>query len=209
MPSTKIEIPKILLPYPKYREGQNNKVYAGIGSRKAYPRMMDLANEIADYLADNGYTLRHGNALGMDKAFAGKSQPREKNEEGVVTRWMNYNFYTQDWQEEVYTASDADYETLAIARELHPTPASLSPYALNLMARNANQILGKNLDTLVDFVVCWTPDGCESHETRSAKTGGTGQAISIASLLGVPIINLANDNYTERIVEIVKNSKST
>ena len=59
------------------------------------------------------------------------------------------------------------------------------------------QILGLELDCPTEFVVCWTPDGCESHLKRTSKTGGTGLAISLASKLGIPIYNLYNEDSKE------------
>lgn len=48
------------------------------------------------------------------------------------------------------------------------------------MARNSYQILGPDLRTPADFVVCWTPDGSETEDQRTPLTGRTGQAIALA-----------------------------
>jgi len=39
-------------------------------------------------------------------------------------------------------------------------------------------------------LICWTPDGCESHRYRNRETGGTGTAISIADYHNIKIYNL-------------------
>ena len=44
-------------------------------------------------------------------------------------------------------------------------------------------MLGAGLDRPVDAVVCWTPDG--------QIVGGTGIAVLMAGLAGVPVLNLA------------------
>jgi hypothetical protein len=62
----------------------------------------------------------------------------------------------------------------------------------SLMARNSHQVLGADLRSPVDFVVCWTPDSCESETTRAPITGGTGQAIALADRWGIPVVNLAH-----------------
>lgn len=58
---------------------------------------------------------------------------------------------------------------------------------------------GQSISDPVDFVVCWTPDGCESEKERSRASGGTGQAIALASRLGIPVFNLARDAALQRI----------
>jgi hypothetical protein len=54
------------------------------------------------------------------------------------------------------------------------------------------QVLGEDLMHPSEFVVCWTPDGCERHEDRGLVTGGTGTAISVASQMGIPVFNVYN-----------------
>ena len=73
-----------------------------------------------------------------------------------------------------------------------------------LMARNVHQILGSDLRSPVDFVACWTPDGCESEGERSRTTGGTGQAIALADRWGIPIYNLARPTAMARLTEQVQ-----
>lgn len=69
------------------------------------------------------------------------------------------------------------------------------------------QILGRDLSDPVDFVVCWTPDGCESEKERSRASGGTGQAIALASRLGIPVFNLARDAALQRIGAWIEKSR--
>jgi hypothetical protein len=88
---------------------------------------------------------------------------------------------------------------MQIAGELHPAWNRCSLYAKRLHGRNSFQVLGKSLDRPSDMLICWTPDGCESHAGRSIKTGGTGTAISIANKYGTPIYNLKNKKSLERL----------
>ena len=94
--------------------------------------------------------LRSGGAKGADQAF----------EKGA------------GWKKEIFLASDVTDEAIEFTSKYHPNWKACKPYARALHGRNAMIILGKNLDTPVDFVVCWTKDGKDS--------GGTGQAIRIA-----------------------------
>ena len=70
-----------------------------------------------------------------------------------------------------------------MAATYHPA-WKCSPGARKLHGRNMYQILGPNLDSPADLVVCWTKDG--------GPTGGTGQVIRIAMAKGIKIINLFN-----------------
>lgn len=51
-----------------------------------------------------------------------------------------------------------------------------------LHARNMHIILGANLDSPVEIVICWTKDGLRS--------GGTGQALRLAESRDIPIYDL-------------------
>lgn len=64
------------------------------------------------------------------------------------------------------------------------------------------QVFGRNLDEPVDFVICWTKDGKEGHGSER-PCGGTGQAVEMASLKGIPVINLHNKNALNRLGPLV------
>lgn len=96
---------------------------------------------------------------------------------------------------EVYTAQDSitDPAAHAMASKYHPVWDNLSDYAKLLHARNCYQVAGLQLNRPSDAVLCWTPDGITHHKKRSAKTGGTGTAISIASAeFNIPVFNVRN-----------------
>ena len=154
--------------------------YAGIGSRKTPSDVLETMTKIAKRLENLGYTLRSGGAVGADTAF----------EKGATKKQI---FYSKGSTE----------RTRTIAKEIHPAPTKISGIALDLMARNTNQIFGENLDTPVDFVIAWTPDGAETSQDRTIQTGGTGQAIDMASRKGIPVINLANPGWENRIKELI------
>lgn len=152
---------------------ETKKYYAGIGSQKTPEDVCRTMSELAYDLRTHGWWLRSGAAKGADQAFEGNAGEHKQ----------------------IFTAkSDISDKAFEIAKELHPAWGACNPYVKRLHARNVLQILGQNLDTPVEFVVCWTPDGCESDEDRTRTTGGTGQAISLASLSGIPVYNLANGN---------------
>lgn len=197
-------IPKpVVPPKPKFEKGQFqgmpefNKLpyksdkptmtYAGIGSRETPKEILAEMAALAKELEERGYTLNTGDAIGADKAF--RDNAKKKN---------------------IFSQKDATATTLKIAREVHPNPAALdnsknAKYVWNLMARNTNQVFGENLKTPVDFVIAWTKDGLEDYDMRSIESGGTGQAIDMASRKGIPVINLANLDWREKLDAVLEN----
>jgi hypothetical protein len=68
------------------------------------------------------------------------------------------------------------------------------------MARNAYHVLGPDLKTPSQFVVCWTPDGCIDQAGRSRQTGGTVQAVAIATSNGIEVIKLRRPDHREFVM---------
>jgi hypothetical protein len=162
-----------------WEQGDRMPYYAGIGSRSTPPNLLEWMIASARRLNSRGYTLRSGGAPGADAAFE-KGAGEEK---------------------EVFLAWDATPEALEMAATVHPAWDACSEYAQKLHARNCFQVLGVTLDSPVDFILCWTPDGAESKTSR--RTGGTGQAIRLANSLDIPIINMKNEGWAERVKEIL------
>ena len=72
----------------------------------------------------------------------------------------------------------------------------------NLMARTTNQVFGAKLDTPVDFVLFY------AKETNTIRPkGGTGQAVEMARLKGIPTINMADKDWRAQLTEVLKNRK--
>lgn len=160
--------------------------YAGIGSRQTPPDVFIRMESIAATFAQKGLILRSGGADGADTAFEQGCDAGGGDKE-IFLPWKGFNKNDSN-------LFDVPEEAFEITQAFHPAWHKLSLAVQKLMARNAQQILGKNLDSPSSFVVCWTPDGCNSHATRTHKTGGTGQAISIASAHGIPIVNINTVN---------------
>ena len=73
-------------------------------------------------------------------------------------------------------------ETERIASEVHPAWDRCNEWARGMHSRNCHQILGYDLQSPVDAVICWTPDG--------AVVGGTSTAIRISMKYNIPVFNL-------------------
>ena len=61
-------------------------------------------------------------------------------------------------------------------------------------SRNCHQILGYDLQSPVDAVVCWTPNG--------NVVGGTRTALLLAQDAGIPIFNLGRPDQDKVLEEI-------
>jgi hypothetical protein len=156
------------------------KYYAGIGSRETPPVVCDRMTAIAEVLEFLGYTLRSGGADGADMAF----------EKGVLAHkeiwlpWRGFNnnqslFFVPESINKMGFQNKEWEEIRRVAKYYHPAWERLSQGGQRLMMRNVCQVLGIDLNTPVDFIICWTKDGKAS--------GGTGQALRIAKEYDIPI----------------------
>lgn len=154
------------------------RYYAGIGSRETPDNILTDMAEIAQYLDNQDYILRSGGAKGADSAFSDCTLGCE-----IYIPWAGFNNITGIVGDSLPTYQQAREFTLKV----HPAPHRLSEGAIKLHTRNVFQVLGADLNTPVDFVVCWTKDGKD--------TGGTGQAIRIANMFEIPVYNLFNMEF--------------
>lgn len=135
--------------------------------------------------------MRSGGAVGCDTAFELGSTNKE-----IYLPWKGFN-----GRESIYNYPTKD--AYVIAKAFHPTYSDLSEGGKALMARNSHQILGYDLCTPSRFVICWTLDGCQHHLMRTKNTGGTGQAISIATLNFIPVFNLQHHSALNRLSDFI------
>jgi len=157
-----------------------NKTYAGIGSRETPYKVIETMQATSKFLSKYGYSLYSGGAEGADEAF----------EKGATNKtiWLPWDGFNGKFE------NGLDYVVPEEAKEFvskyHPNPKRLSEKAFMLMSRNAYQVLGPDLKSPVEFVLCWTKNGKAS--------GGTGQAMRIAKDYNIPIYNFKTDS---RLIE--------
>lgn len=162
-------------------------VYAGVGSRDTPDDVLELMRRFGKAAGEAGWTLRSGGAEGADSAFEFGCDQAEGPKrifyatEGDIEESGNPNGHH---------GVTAHPEHLRTVDQYHPKPSLLSGYVQRLMARNSAQVLGFNLDRPANLLVCWTPDGATSWEHTSEETGGTGQAIRLATAYKVNVVNL-------------------
>ena len=151
------------------------KRYAGIGSRNTPEKILVLMEEAGRLLASLNFELQSGAAHGADRAFElgcdEMSGPKR-----IRLPWRNFNGNCSPLIE-------LPMKAFQIAEEFHRAWKNLSPAVKKLMARTSFQVL-PDLETPVDFVLCYTPGGLGG--------GGTGQALRIARHFNVPVFDFGS-----------------
>lgn len=160
-------------------------IYTGIGSRETPQSILSLMKDYSVKMAKDNHILRSGGANGADSAFE-EGCLSENGKMEIYLPWKGFENKSGNGY-----ISDIPKEAFDIAAKFHPNWNACSFGARKLHSRNICQILGKDLNTKTDLVVCWTKDGKAS--------GGTGQAIRIAEHYGIRILNLKRENDLEEI----------
>lgn len=165
--------------------------YAGIGSRETPDDILALMERIGAKLSEQQWMLRTGAAPGADQAFLRGAVSQHR---GNAVAFLPWDSFEEEFIEKygIDTLTQPAAWTYEIAREHHPAWDRLSEAEKKLHARNVHQILGlMTWSKISSFVVCWTKDGKHS--------GGTGQALRIATHYEVPIFNLQREQDRERL----------
>ena len=153
------------------------KYYAGIGSRETPPNILRVMERLGKKLALEGWILRSGGARGADSAF----------HKGCLD---------VSGDAEIFIAQHTTPESLELATKYHPNWSACSDYAKRLHARNGMILLGKDLDTPVSAIICWTP--------RGKISGGTGQALRMAADYNIVVRNLAIQEDLDRVLKYLE-----
>lgn len=163
------------------------RVYAGIGSRETPDDVLHRMRTIAGYLARKGWTLRSGAADGADSAF----EEGARAAGGACEIWLPWLGFNGNPSKNLPSPA-----AFGIAAELHPAWEHLARAPRLLHARNCHQVLGADLATPADFIICWTRGGL-------AK-GGTGQSLRLAERHAIPVFNLAVEGRTDELRDFLK-----
>lgn len=165
------------------------RYYTGIGSRNTPEDILSFMTKIAKLYHSLGWVLRSGGAVGADTAFESGAGELKEIYKADIYKFVESELYQRAKE---------------LSKTYHGAWMKCSDYAKALHARNVFQVLGQDLNTPSQFVVCWTPDGCKDHYARTLETGGTGTAISVAWGRGITIYNLAVQEdriFFERYIE--------
>jgi len=170
----------------------NRRHYAGIGARSTPASVQEIMSLLAAKLESEGWILRSGGAAGADSAFErGVRNPQSHAQIYLPDSSFNNRIAGSQPQFINYQTLPGAQQALNTLHQYHPAPHRLSPFAKNLMARNAMQVLGSNLDSPSSLIVAWTPKG--------EITGGTGQALRMAQSYQIPVRNLGNETTLQSV----------
>lgn len=171
----------------------STKFYTGIGSRETPTEILDLMHRIARHFTAQAWWLRSGGARGADTAF---EEGADLNEKEIYLPWKDFN----NNPSKLYTPTADAY---LIASTIHPIWESLSYSAKRVHARNVHQVLGRDIQTPSELVICWTKDGARSEQEATRESGGTRTAIVVADRYGVPVLNLRNEKDRNIISNLI------
>ena len=167
-----------------------------IGSRELeqkpeYQKDIKLCYKVCYRLAELGVTMTSGLcALGMD-GIAQKAYSQAILDGKAVLEQMEV--YVKDEYEikrsplpNKHVARVRNPEliqaTLELASSVHPAWHRCNEWARGMHSRNCHQVLGYDLQSPVDAVITWTPNG--------NIQGGTSTALRLAIKNGIPVFNL-------------------
>lgn len=173
--------------YPILNGRSIKKHYTGIGSRLTPGNIIDLIKQYSHSLSKNGYVLRSGGAIGADIAFESASLTDSRE---IYLPWRNFNRFGYEDDVSIVACDLNNYdEAIEIAKRIHPAWNKLNEPSKLLHTRNVYQVLGKDLSTPSEFLVCWA-----NVDIADVPIGGTRTAYVLAKELGVPTYNLYFDS---------------
>lgn len=199
-----LQFPRMFLQDMGMLPKEDSRFYAGIGSRSTPVQLAGTMERAAARLSHLGWTLRSGAASGADEFFekgakgAGATSVAANTENTEI--WLPWRGFRGHSDTGFYPGE----EHFAYAAQHHPAWNYLTRGPRALHARNVGQILGRDLQTPVRFVLCWTQDGCEHYSARTKETGGTGMAIEMASRLDIPVFNMRHPDALHRLAELLQ-----
>lgn len=166
--------------------------YAGIGPRQCPIDVCESMAHVARQLAEQNWWLRSGHAQGADQAWEIGHGPKNRE---IYLPWQSFNNPFHYGANEGYYISPHTPAIEAVAKIVHPAWHRLNQGGQKLMMRNVSIILGHELDDQVQFVAYWSPD-------RKVQ-GGTGNAIRLTSLYGIPSFNIAFQEDQEEMSQFI------
>ena len=161
-----------------------NKIYyAGIGSREVPEYVGVLMASYAKLLSRCNSVLRSGGAKGSDSLFE-KGCDTHCGDKEIYLPWYGF----ENNGSKLIVSNPKAFE---IAEKYHPYWHNLKQGARKLQARNSHQVLGLDLETPCDFILCYTKNG--------KMKGGTSQALRIAKDYNIPIFNFGDYEDMDKV----------
>lgn len=138
-------------------------------------------------MAQENHTLRSGGARGADTAFESGCD--------AGSGWKEIYLPYAGFNKNQSPLFEVTTEARKLARLFHPKWELLGNVGRDFMGRNCYQVLGKDLRTPTDFIICWTEGG--------KIKGGTGQALRMAEHYHIPVFNMGGGSLLELESELL------
>lgn len=161
--------------------------YVGTGNKDIPEDVAQTFKRLAKELHELGYTLRTGCLDGTEQALESCDVTKE-----VHIPWKGFNDRDTKFS---YVAPEAKI----LAARYQPGYDGLKPVIQAFLTKNVRLVMGQNVKSPALFALIWTEDGAETVQEKSIKTGSTGHVIAIASLLKIPVFNLAKPDAEARL----------
>lgn len=157
--------------------------YAGIGSRETPTEILNYFQILGIYFAKQGFVLRSGHAPGADINFE-IGCDKVNGQKEIFLPWKGF-----EGSNSKFIVNNP--KAFEIAEKYHPYWNNIKQGGQKLPARNTHQVLGWDLNTPSNFIICWTKNGKGS--------GGTGEAIRIGTAYNISIFDCGKYNNIEEI----------
>lgn len=183
------------------------KYYTGVGSRETPNNILKFIGQVAYWLAGRGYTGRSGSAAGADTAFEQGFNHYEivngASDYVSFEAYLPWKGFSDIYEDSIHIATPElpDYnEAFNIASTVHPAWNRLGYGAKALHTRNVYQVLGLDLNTPSDVLLCYAQPTKNKQGVVNGVKGGTNTAVQLAMKHNIPIYNF----YLQEDIDKVK-----
>ena len=169
----------------------NAKLYKSVvitGNETPPPVVQQALQRIIPEIEKHGYVIRSGGMKGVENEV----EQLARNVE-IHLPWKGF-----DGKESKHTYTSE--EAKEFAKRYHPAWDQAKPVVQTFCAKNVRLMLGKDLKSPTQILIIWSDDGVEHARERTAKTGMTGIAVSIATELRIPVFNLQRPDAEQRLM---------
>lgn len=187
------------------------KYYTGVGSRETPEHILKFIEEVAYWLAGQGYAGRSGSAIGADSAFEqGFSNYEEINgmsNKATFEAYLPWRDFSGKLEGSIHivTPELPNYnEAFNIASTIHPAWNRLSRGAKALHTRNVYQVLGLDLNTPSNVLFCYAQPTKNKQGVTTGVKGGTNTAVQLAMRHNIKIYNFYFENDVQAVKELLK-----
>lgn len=180
-------------------------VITGIGSRETPLNILETMRLAIKHKVLDGYTLRSGGADGADSycAYGWGDAYLENPKVPSAEIYLPWNGFNGMWKSTKNCILVDDNKIIVKAHKLlegvHPAFEKLTRGPLALHTRNCWQVLGADLKTPSDVVLCWT-----KLDQNEEPVGGTRTAIKLAESRNIRVLNLSIPKHLELIQQYLE-----